>query len=135
MSAIMERITHSRKTNIQVSRPLDRTHLLPAHTGPNVLPASPFFGKLLRHAHRKRIAVRDLNLGVEKTYGDALADALSLRMVLENTLDCSVLDRLAQGDEIYIGVLAAGGYEFTVAMLAVLAIGAAAVPMSRPPRI
>jgi malonyl-CoA/methylmalonyl-CoA synthetase len=41
------------------------------------------------------------------------------------------LVRLRKGDEVYIGVLAAGGYEFTVAMVAILAIGAAVVPMSK----
>lgn len=109
---------------------IDRTHLLPSHTGPNVLPNSPFFGKLLRHAHHQRTAIRDVNLKLEKTYGDTLADALALRMVLIAALDHTTLERLGKGDEIFIGVLAAGGYEFTVAMLAVLAIGAAAVPMS-----
>ncbi|KIW30904.1 uncharacterized protein PV07_02596 [Cladophialophora immunda] len=36
---------------------LDCTLLLPSHTGPNVFPNSPFFGKLLRHARRGRVAV------------------------------------------------------------------------------
>jgi malonyl-CoA/methylmalonyl-CoA synthetase len=47
----------------------DRSELVPPHSGPNVLPNSPLFGKLLRHAHRERIALRDLGLDVEKTYG------------------------------------------------------------------
>ncbi|KAK3720803.1 hypothetical protein LTR37_003466 [Vermiconidia calcicola] len=45
-------------------------------------------------------------------------------------LSLSVLQSLRAGDEVFIGVLAAGGYEFTVAMVAALAIGAAVVPMS-----
>ena len=69
-------------------------------------------------------------LGLEKTYGDVLADVLNFRLVIEATLDSATLARLGQGDEVFIGVLAPGGYEFTVAMLAVLAIGAACVPMS-----
>jgi len=47
----------------------DRSELVPSHTGPNVLPNSPLFGKLLRHARRERIALRDLGLNIEKTYG------------------------------------------------------------------
>jgi malonyl-CoA/methylmalonyl-CoA synthetase len=48
---------------------LDRSQLVPPHRGPNVLPNSPFFGKLLRHARRERVALRDLSLDIEKTYG------------------------------------------------------------------
>ncbi|KAK5727762.1 hypothetical protein LTR17_012524 [Elasticomyces elasticus] len=110
--------------------PGDRTDMFPKHEGSHVLPNSPFFTKLLRHAHRERVAVRDLALGVTKTYGDALSDALSLRTTIERTLDADTLSRLKAGDEVFIGVLAAGGYEFTVAMLAALAIGAAVVPMT-----
>jgi malonyl-CoA/methylmalonyl-CoA synthetase len=117
-------------SNMATTTNTDRTRLVPSHQGPNVLPNSPFFSKLLRHARRNRVAVRDVNLGVEKTYGDVLADALALRMVLESTLDRRIVESLAKDEEVYIGVLAPGGYEFTVAMLAVLAIGAAAVPMS-----
>ncbi|KAK4552276.1 hypothetical protein LTR86_010446 [Recurvomyces mirabilis] len=110
--------------------PGDRVDLLPAHGGKHVLPNSPLFTKLLRHAHKNRTAVRDLALGVSKTYADALSDALSLRVKLEQTLDCDTLSRLRAGDEVFVGVLAAGGYEFTVAVLATLALGAAVVPMT-----
>ena len=111
----------------------DRTSLLPSHQGHNVLPNNPFFARLLRHAHRERIAVRDRSgQDVSKAYGDLLSDALALRAVLERALSDDNLSRLRKGEEVYIGVLAAGGYEFTVAMVAVLAIGAAVVPMSKP---
>lgn len=108
----------------------DRTNLLPHHEGPNVLPNSPLFSKLLRHARRNRIAIRDVNLEVVKSYGDLLADALAVKLILEGTLDAVSLERLQREEEVYIGILAPGGYEFVVALLAVLAIGAAAVPMS-----
>ncbi|ETI27264.1 hypothetical protein G647_09947 [Cladophialophora carrionii CBS 160.54] len=108
----------------------DRTVLVPSHLGPNVLPNSPFFSKLLRHARRDRLAIRDVDLGLEKTYTDILSDALCFRAVLEGSLASDTLRALRDGDEVYIGVLAAGGYEFTVAVLAVLAIGAAVVPIS-----
>lgn len=52
-----------------MARNTDRSGMVPRHNGPNVLPNSPFFGKLLRHARRDRIALRDVGLGVEKTYG------------------------------------------------------------------
>ena len=108
----------------------DRTHIFPSHDGPNVLPNSPFFTKLLRHAHRRRIAIRDRELNVVKDYGDLLADALALRSVMKRKISKDSLAKLRCGDEVFIGILATGGYEFAVAMLAVLAIGAAAVPLS-----
>lgn len=58
----------SSHTNVMHDNP-DRSELVPSHSGPNVLPNSPLFGKLLRHARRERVALRDLGLSVEKTYG------------------------------------------------------------------
>lgn len=40
------------------------------------------------------------------------------------------MEALLHRDEVYIAIVAAGGYEYTVAMLAVLALGAAAVPIT-----
>jgi len=59
-----------------------------------------------------------------------LSDALNLRSVLESSLSRQAVDDLRNGREVYISVLAPGGYEFTVAILAVLALGAAASPFS-----
>lgn len=108
----------------------DRTRIVPPHIGQYVLPNSPLFAKLLRHARRNRIAIRDNALKLEKSYGELLLDVLAYRNYLESCLDRAVLERLENNDEVYIGVLAAGGYEFTVAVLAVHALGAAIVPMS-----
>lgn len=108
----------------------DRANIFPLHTGPNVLPNSPFFSKLLRHAHRRRIFCRDHRLEVEKSYGDLLTDALRLRASLETSLSPGVREQLKRGDECFIGILAGGGYEFAVAVVAALAAGAAIVPMS-----
>jgi malonyl-CoA/methylmalonyl-CoA synthetase len=116
--------------SVETTPSVDRIHHFPRHRGRNVLPNSPLFSRLLRHAHRNRIAIRDLNLGIERSYGQLLADALSLRSVLEASLDPKVLQQIESGKEIYVGVLAGGGYEFSVAMLAALALGVAAVPMS-----
>lgn len=110
----------------------DRTNFFPSHDGLHVLPNNPFFARLLRHAHRRRVAVRDRNgQDMSKTYGNLLSDALTLRSVLNDSLTSDTRARLRRGEEVYIGVLAAGGYEFAVAMVAVLAIGAAVVPMSK----
>ncbi|KAJ5135243.1 uncharacterized protein N7515_004521 [Penicillium bovifimosum] len=110
----------------------DRTSLIPPHVGDNVLPNVPFFHRLLRYAQRRPspLVVRDLNAGVEKTYHDLLSDVLSLRKVLEATLSPEVRRDLMADREVYIGLLAPGGYEYTVGFVAILAIGAAVVPMA-----
>jgi malonyl-CoA/methylmalonyl-CoA synthetase len=108
---------------------MDRTALVPPHVGFNIFPNTPIFSVLLRHAHRNRVAIRDLRLGFKKTYAELLVDVLNLRHVIKTLLDPQTLKCIEDGQEIFIGVLAAGGYEFAVGMLAVLALGAAAVPM------
>lgn len=77
------------------------------------------------------MAIRDVVAGVEKTYEDLLADALMVRAAVENVLSEDVKSQLANGDEVFVGVLAAGGYEFAVAVVAALALGAAVVPMCK----
>lgn len=109
----------------------DRTVFIPPpHKGPNVLPNNPFFNQVLRHAHRNRLAIRDDNHGLEKTYADLLVDALTLGTKLVQALPKGTAKRLEAGDEVYIGILAPGGYEYVVGVVAALAIGAAVVPMS-----
>lgn len=117
---------HSNNNNNNI----DRTAFVPPHTGNHVLPNSPLFTKLLRHARRNLLAIRDNILKIEKSYGELLSDVLAYRGFLESVLGEEVLQRIENREEVYVGVLAAGGYEFTVALLAVLALGAAVVPMS-----
>lgn len=108
---------------------MDRTQIVPPHQGPHILPNNPLFGRLLRHARRHRVAIKDRELGVSKTYGELLDAALGFREVVQAALPSDAQRRLSRGEEVYVGILAAGGYEFTVAVLAVLALGAAVVPM------
>jgi malonyl-CoA/methylmalonyl-CoA synthetase len=65
----------------------DRTSLVPPHSGFNISPNSPIFCILLRHAHRNRVAIRDVRLGIEKTYVELLADMLYLRLAAETVLN------------------------------------------------
>jgi malonyl-CoA/methylmalonyl-CoA synthetase len=90
------------------------------------------FSRLLRLAHRdsQHIAIRDLNLQCEKTLLEILSDVLSLRETIRQTIDPSSIEAIENGEETYIAILASGGYEFTVAILAILALGAAAVPIT-----
>ena len=113
---------------------IDRKAIVPPDTGDTILPNSPFFSRLVRFAHDEPppLAVRDVNLNMEKTYLQLLTDVLAVRNRLRDTLPSKTLREITQGIDTFIGVLAPGGYEYTVAVLAVLALGAAVVPMSIP---
>ncbi|KAJ5625716.1 hypothetical protein N7510_002025 [Penicillium lagena] len=110
----------------------DRTLFVPSHVGDNVLPNLPFFHKLLRYAQRSPplVAVRDLNAGIERTYHHVLSDVVAVRNELEKKLSAKVRQDLAEDKEVYIGLIAPGGYEYTVGFIAILAVGAAVVPMA-----
>ena len=110
----------------------DRSTFVPVQTGPHVLPCCPIFNRLLRFAHERppKLVVRDDTAKTEANYLQLLTDVLAVRNRLHGILGETVLGRLNRGEEVYIAILAAGGYEYVVAMLAVLATGAAAVPMS-----
>jgi malonyl-CoA/methylmalonyl-CoA synthetase len=74
--------------------------------------------------------IRDLNLQIGKTLIEVLTDVLALREAIRQSLHPQAIKGLDEGRETYIAIIATGGYEFTVAILAVLASGAAAVPMT-----
>ncbi|PGG96964.1 hypothetical protein GX51_07569 [Blastomyces parvus] len=111
----------------------DRTDFFPPHGGDNVLPLSPFFSKLLRYAHRKsqRIAIRDVNLAIEKTYIEFLSDVLAVRNALRSSLSLESKQELQAGEDVYIALIAPGGYAYAVGFVAICALGAAVVPMSK----
>jgi malonyl-CoA/methylmalonyl-CoA synthetase len=110
----------------------DRTLHVPRHSGPTVLPAHPFFNRLVRFAHAvpPRLCVRDDNSGLEATHLQVLTDVLAFRQRVWESFSPAVRQQLDDQDEVYIAILAAGGYEYTVAVLAALALGAAVVPMT-----
>ena len=104
---------------------------MPSHEGDNVLPLSPFFTRLLCHARRKqpRPAIRDVRLGIEKNYLQFLTDVLAFRKRLRASLPSATLDALHRREEVYIALIAAGGYEYAVGFVAIAALGAAVVPI------
>ncbi|PLN85033.1 acetyl-CoA synthetase-like protein [Aspergillus taichungensis] len=110
----------------------DRTLLVPPHNGDHVLPNLPFFEKLLRYASRSTplIAIRDVNADVEKTYSQLLVDGLALRKKLRQILSPNIQEDLLQDREVPIALLAPGGYEYAVGFIAILALGAAVVPLT-----
>lgn len=111
----------------------DRRKFAPYHEPrDNVLPFDPLFSRLLTIASRgsQRPAIRDLNANIEKTTAELLSDAVNFREVLRARLSADVLQALRNGEEVFISLLAPGGYEFTVGILAILGLGAAASPFS-----
>lgn len=98
----------------------------------NVLPCDPLFSRLLTLASRptQRPAIRDLNTRVEKTTAELLSDAVNFREILRSRLRPETLQALRDGEEVYVSLLAPGGYEFAVGILAILGLGAAASPFS-----
>lgn len=111
----------------------DRRKFVPYHEpSGNVLPCDPLFSRLLTLASRtsNRPAIRDLNANIEKTTAELLSDAINFREVLRARLDPKVLQALRDGEEVFISLLAPGGYEFTVGILGILGLGAAASPFS-----
>lgn len=110
----------------------DRTDFVPSHVGDDILPADPLFTRLLTLAHRPRPrpAIRDDNVGIERTAAQLLSDVLTLRRIVRKALAPQTIDDLHNGREVYISIVAPGGYEFAVGVLAVMALGAAVSPFS-----
>jgi malonyl-CoA/methylmalonyl-CoA synthetase len=61
---------------------------------------------------------------------ELLSDVLAFRQLVARKLGRPIVEAMREGQEVYIAVLAPGGYEYAVAVLAVLAIGGAVVPMT-----
>lgn len=111
--------------------PDDRANYTPRHIGPNVFPNYLYWGRLVRLAHKPHlIAVRDLTFGYTASYQQLLTDVLHLRNHLRTRLSPNTLARLDRDEEVFANVLGPGGYEFTVAFLALMALGAVVVPIS-----
>ena len=111
----------------------ERVDFVPRHEGDYVFPGDQLFTCLLHLAHLpgQPFAVRDVNAGIERTHAQLLSDVLNYRGVIKNNLSPDVLRAVGNRKEIYIHILALGGYEFTVAFFATLALGAVAVPICK----
>jgi malonyl-CoA/methylmalonyl-CoA synthetase len=110
----------------------ERTDFVPRHEGDNIFPADQLFTRLLHLAHLpgQPFAVRDVNAGIDRTHAQLLSDVLNYRRLLKKSLRPGALQAIANRKEVYIHILALGGYEFTVAILTILALGAIPSPLS-----
>ena len=111
--------------------PADRDTFAPKHLGPNVFPNFLYWGRLVRLAHKHQLlAVRDITFGYTATYQQLLTDVLHYRNLIHSRLDRETQARLDRDEEVFVNVLGPGGYEFTVAFLALMALGIVIVPIS-----
>ena len=109
----------------------DRCSFAPKHQGPNIFPNFFYFGRLVRLAHKPNLlAVKDITFGYTATYRQLLTDVLHFRNILRQTLDPKIITKIDRDEEVFINVLGPGGYEFTVAFLSLMALGAVIVPIS-----
>lgn len=116
----------------KVVRASDRTNLIPRHQGSTVLPNFGLFTKLLRFANQSaRIVVNDVYAQVSATHIQLLTDVLHVRNTLQASLNETSIRQLEQGVEVFITLLSPGGYEYVVAFLAIVALGAVVVPLCK----
>lgn len=102
----------------------------PKHIGPNILPNSPIFNRLIGYASRREaVVIKDVTNGFTATHLQLLTDVLHLRNILLDSLPQEDRETLYTGGEVFFNLLASGGYEFAVAFLAILAVGGVIVPL------
>lgn len=100
-------------------------------------PDEPFFRRLVEFANGPpRIIIRDEISGFRITYRELLSGVLRFRKLLQQRLPPSAFDSSQMLREpIYIGILAPASVEFTVAFLAILALGGIVTPLCISPGI
>lgn len=98
-------------------------------------PEDPFFSKLLAAAERrgKTTIIHEKADGVKANYNQLLHDVHELRKELQSRLGDELLNPkgMVKQDGFYIAILTQGGYKFLVACIAIIAIGAAVIPLSQ----
>ncbi|KPI38157.1 Malonate--CoA ligase [Cyphellophora attinorum] len=98
-----------------------------------ILPNGPLFQRLLTIAHSRHAAtplVHDLNANITANAHELLEAVLVLRCAILDALPPGTKEYLQQGQEVFLSLSADGGYDFAVAILAILSINACAVLLS-----
>lgn len=108
------------------------TRVIPKHSGPYILPNFTLFNRLLRLACKEtKYVIKDVPHNINATHLQLITDVLSIRNHLLSNLSGEVLESLSRNKEVYINLLAPGGYEYVTAFLAIVAIGAVVVPICK----
>lgn len=105
-----------------------------AHTR---FPNDSCFSQLLTIAEQKisSVIVNDPTSGVKADYNRLLHDISAIRRTLCKVLPSHLLQNgsILQGDPIYVCTLLGPNYNFIIALLSILAIGGAVVPLCKIP--
>lgn len=110
----------------------DRTDIVHYQNEPDMLPSDIIFQRLHYLAcFQNGPAVREEHLGLDVSYAQLLGDVIYQKQKLIQAFSEETLLKLGADEEVAFVILARG-YEFVVALFAVLAIGGIAVPTSTP---
>ena len=106
--------------------------LTPAHFSRG-LPDIQFFRRLLFLAHEgDEISLDDIENNIQASPSRLLRDTLRYRDTLRGLLGSALDHRgIVHEENRFVIILAPGNYEFMVALCAVLAIGAAVIPLGK----
>lgn len=97
------------------------------------LPQDPYlldFIRLSRNLPPDHIIVIDHETGVQATITDLITAVCEYRVRLGNELGTETLTAIRAGKEVFIATILPPGYDFVVAFLAILSLGAGLVPLS-----
>lgn len=127
MASQMESLTTARQFSNSIQSLPEQC---PLHVGPKILPFSPIFNRVLLLARRKnKVCIRDVTNDIEADHRRFLSDIIQLRNGIQEKLDTGSRNRLWLGQEVYIALLGPAGYEYVVGFFAIMALGAAVVPI------
>ncbi|KAJ5902009.1 hypothetical protein N7495_002537 [Penicillium taxi] len=97
------------------------------------LPDIPFFRRLLFLAHEgDHTVINDIESDIQASPSRLLHDTLLYRDKLRELIGPAALDKqgIVRKNHFFISILAPGTYEFMVALCAIIAVGAAAIPLA-----
>ncbi|KAL4964047.1 class I adenylate-forming enzyme family protein [Aspergillus stella-maris] len=96
------------------------------------VPERPWLTQFYQHCQRDPSArfIRDLESDKEATWAEFLLEVLVHRERLKHQLDSETLQRLQDpNDEVFIAIIAAGGFDYAVLLFAIVTLGAVVVPL------
>lgn len=123
------RSSTSSHSSLPSPHPEDRALFVsPHHNEPQVLPSSQMFNHLLQVAFLNPHSIAIKDAAGEKSYVQLLTDVVAVKNeILQRLGDKTPAEIMGRA----VLVLATPGYEYVVAMLAVGAVGGAAVPIGK----
>ncbi|KGO69113.1 AMP-dependent synthetase/ligase [Penicillium italicum] len=97
------------------------------------LPDIPFFRRVLFLAHEgDHTAINDIESGIQASPSRLLHDTIRYRDKLRELIGPAALDHrgIVREENVFVIIISPGNYEFMVALCAIIAVGAAAIPLA-----